>query len=397
VTATRPRVAVVVQRYGAEVGGGAEHLAGLVAHLLDGSAAVTVLTTCAIDYRTWADHYPAGEQTVGGIRTIRFPVPVPRDPEAFDRLTPAVLAAPGDAELGMRWMHAQGPVAPGLLDHLRAAGDRYDAVVFVTYLYATTVLGLPLVRDRALLLPNLHDEPPARLAIFDPLFADARRILFNTPEEREFARLRFGVADDRAVIAGVGVDPAPETDPGAFARTLGSDRPYVACVGRLDPSKGTDALVAHHRAYRAARPDGADLVLVGKGPWVPPDEPWLHVTGFVEERVKHEAVAGAAAVVLPSPYESLSLSQLEAWTHGRPTLASAASPVLVGQTRRSGGGLWYATADEYAVMLDTLVRNRALADAIGRQGRRAALAMHSWEHVRGVWLDAVRAIAGSTP
>ena len=33
--------------------------------------------------------------------------------------------------------------------------------------------------------------------------------------------------------------------------------------------------------------------------------------------------------------------------------------MLVGQSRRSGGGLWYADADEYAVMLDLLARNAA--------------------------------------
>ena len=55
---------------------------------------------------------------------------------------------------------------PGCSAHLRDEGGRYDAVAFVTYLYRTTADGIGLVRDRALLVPTLHDEPPARLAIF---------------------------------------------------------------------------------------------------------------------------------------------------------------------------------------------------------------------------------------
>ncbi len=390
----RRSIAVVVQRYGPDVGGGAEHQAALLADLLARDAHVTVLTTCAIDYRTWADHYPPGPQRVEGIDVIRFPVPVPRDPDAFDALSPRAFSTPEDLELGMRWMHAQGPVAPGLLEHLRDAGDRYDAVVFVTYLYATTVLGMPLVRDRAILVPELHDEPPARLRVFDRVFADARAIVFNTPEERDFAIGRFGVSRDRAVVAGVGVDTPPAVDPGEFARAWGLQRPYALCVGRLDPSKGTDALIEHHRAYRTARPDGADLVLMGKGPLALPEEPWLIPTGFVSDAVKHEAIAGAAAVVVPSPYESLSLVQLDAWSHGRPTLANAATPVLVGQSRRSGGGLWYRDSDEYAVMLDMLVRNPALAGAIGRQGRRSVLAAHTWDRVRDIWASALERVTG---
>jgi len=393
--AGRTSVAVVVHRYGAEVGGGAEEHARLLAHLLAAEAEVTVLTTCAQDYRTWTDHFPAGEERDGPVRVRRFPVPVPRDPEAFDRLSHEAFARPDDVELGMRWMRAQGPVAPDLLAHLRDGGRDYDAVVFVTYLYATTVLGLPEVAGRALLLPTLHDEPPARLRVFDPVFAEARAVMFNTPEEREFARGRFRMREGAARIAGVGVDPPPPVDPGAFARARGLRRPYVLYVGRLDAAKGVDRLVEHHAAYRAAHPDGADLVLVGRGPLGLPDAPWLHRTGYVEDRVKHEATAGAAVVAVPSPYESLSLSQLEAWMHGRPTLANAASPVLVGQSRRTGGGLWYRDADEYRVMLDALVRNGAIADALGRQGREGARAAHAWPRVAAAWRDALRAVAAA--
>lgn len=387
------RVALVVHRYGADVGGGAEEEARRVAHLLAPTHDVTVLTTCAHDYRTWADHHPPGESTDDGVRVLRFPVPVPRDPEAFDRMTPAVYADPDDLQAGSRWMDAQGPNAPALLEHLRAEGAGYDAVVFVTYLYATTVRGLPLVAGRSLMVPTLHDEPPARLRIFDPVFAAARRVMCNTPEERELVLDRFAVDPARAVVMGFGADPVPAVDPGAFAARRGITRPYVLCVGRLDAAKGVDRLVEDHRAYRAARPDGADLVLVGRGDLRLPDEAWLHRTGFVEDAEKHEAIAGAAAVIVPSPYESLSIAQLDAWSHARPTLANAASPVLVGQSRRTAGGLWYDGTGEYVVMLDFLMRNPAAARAIGRQGRAGVRAQHSWERVAGIWRSCVDAVA----
>ncbi|WP_217914362.1 glycosyltransferase [Miltoncostaea marina] len=386
------RVALVVQRYGAEVNGGAEALARRVAGLIADAVDLTVVTTCALDYRTWEDHYPPGEHRVEGVRVLRFPVPEPRDPEAFDALSLRAYAAPGDVDLGRRWLRAQGPVAPGLLDHLADGG--YDAVAFVTYLYATTAEAIGLVRDRAVLAPTLHDEPPARLAVFDEVFDAARLLLFSTPEEAEFAGRRFGVAADRARVVGAGLDPPPAARPARFAASAGG-RPYALYVGRMDGSKGVPELVAAHARYRRARPDGLDLVLMGGGALDLPSHPWLHRTGFVGEEVKHDALAGAAVVVVPSPYESLSFSQLEAWSHGRPTLANAASPVLAGQSRRSGGGLWYAGDDEYAVMLDLLARARPLAAAIGRQGRRFVRRECSWERVRAAWLDALREAAGA--
>jgi glycosyltransferase involved in cell wall biosynthesis len=385
-------VALVVQRYGIEVNGGAEALARRVAGLIDAAVDLTVLTTCALEYRTWADHYPPGEGRVEGVRVVRFPVPVPRDGEAFDRLAPRAYAAPDDPVLGREWMRAQGPNAPGLIAHLRDEGRSFDAVAFVTYLYATTADGIGLVSDRAILAPTLHDEPPARLRVFDAVFDAARVVMFSTEEERELARGRFGVGDDRARVVGAGLDPPPPSDAARFAAAVGG-RPYALCVGRIDASKGVVDLVEMHARYRRARPDGLDLVLMGGGETALPDHPWLHRTGFAGEGTKHDALAGAAVVVIPSPYESLSFAQLEGWSHGRPTLANAASPVLVGQSRRSGGGLWYADGDEYAVMLDLLARAAPLADAVGRQGRRWVERHCSWDGVRDAWLEEIGRVA----
>lgn len=387
------RLAIVVQRYGAEVNGGAEVHARRIAGLLRDDLDVTVLTTCARDYATWADHYPPGVSELDGVRLIRFPVAAPRDPGAFGRASSRAFSAPANLERGRAWMRAQGPNAPGLLAHLRENGRHYDAVAFVTYLYASTFDGLPLVAPRSLLVPTVHDEPPLRLGIFDELFGRARLILFNTPEERELARRRFGVEDARARIVGLGVDrPSP---PRAGQPPLPwGDAPYALCIGRRDPAKGTDALVAHHAAYRAARPDGLHLVLLGGGDMALPGEGWLHAPGFVSEEVKAAALARASVVVIPSPYESLSLAQLEAWSYGRPTLANAASPVLVGQSRRTGGGVWYRDESEYVVMLDFLAGNPVVAEAIGRQGRAAARDAHGWDRVREDWLDAIRTIGG---
>jgi glycosyltransferase involved in cell wall biosynthesis len=388
------KVALVVQRYGLEVLGGAETLARRVSELIAPHVDLTVLTTCAVDYLTWADEYVPGENSVNGVRVLRFPVAEPRDPAAFAAASERAYASPKSRERGREWMHAQGPNAPGLLKHLAEEGHRYDAVVFVTYLYATTADGLPLIAERSILVPTVHDEPPLRLAIFAEVFERARLCLFSTPEERELARERFGVPDDRARVVGSGIDDHPDADAGRFAAQSHIERPYALYHGRLDPSKGVPELLDHHVRYRARRPEGLDLVLIGGGEASLPTDQGFHRLGFVSEQLKHDAIAGADVVVCPSPYESLSFSQLEAWAHGRPTLSNAASPVLVGQSRRSGGGLWYSNAAEYAAMLDLLVRAKPLAAAIGAQGRRYTLAHYDWDRVRERWLDALAEVAG---
>lgn len=387
------RVAVVVQRYGVEVLGGAETLARHVAELIAKSVDLTVLTTCAVDYVTWTNQYPPGPAEVNGVSVLRFAVDSQRSLYEFEHAAARAYALPDDLELGREWLRAQGPNAASLLEHLRAS--QYDAVAFFTYLYAPTVEGLPLVAEHALLCPTLHDELPLRLRVFDEIFARARLLLFLTPEERDLARERFGVSENRARLVGAAVDEHPRADPVRFVSATGIDRPYAVYSGRLDPAKGIGELVGSHSRYRAAHPDGLDLVLLGEGELkLPASGCGLHALGYVPEELKHDALAGAVAVVCPSPHESLSLAQLEAWSHGRPTLVNAASPVLVGQSRRSGGGLWYSSPEEYGEMLNYLATGQAAARGIGAQGRSYVQSAHSRERVREAWLAALEEVAG---
>ena len=79
------KIAIVVQRYGTEINGGAELHARYVAERLSRHASVEVLTTCAKDYLTWKNEWPSGEETVNGIRVRRFPVTRPRNTDDFGR------------------------------------------------------------------------------------------------------------------------------------------------------------------------------------------------------------------------------------------------------------------------------------------------------------------------
>jgi glycosyltransferase involved in cell wall biosynthesis len=367
------KIAFVTPRYGCEIGGGAESLVREYAKRLADRHEVTILTTCALDYKTWADHYPPGDDRDGRVVVRRFSVPSPRDVTAFDAISAKVISeAPAPQETEEAWMDAQGPNAPGLLAHLESEGDRYDVVVFCPYLYATTVRGLRPVADRAVLVPALHDEPWLQLKIFDAPVRSARALVLSTPEELQLAQERFGVEEERAHVVGAGIDPVSRADPARFRATYGVTRDYVLCIGRIDPSKGSAELLRYHGTYRRIRRTGPDLVMIGRPAMPVPDAEWVVAPGFVPERDKHDAIAGSLAVVAPSPYESLSLVLLEAWAHGRPTVASARSPVLVGQSQRSGGGLWYQDVAEYAACIDLLATRPALARALGRSGWRFA-------------------------
>ena len=66
-----PPIAFVVQRYGPEITGGSESLARALAERLAAEYQITVFTTCARDYVTWRNEWPAGEEEIAGVRARR--------------------------------------------------------------------------------------------------------------------------------------------------------------------------------------------------------------------------------------------------------------------------------------------------------------------------------------
>jgi glycosyltransferase involved in cell wall biosynthesis len=377
------RVAFVVQRYGAEVAGGAEALCRDTARaLVRAGEDVTVFTTTARDYLSWEPFYPAGDWMDDGVRVRRFAVDPPNPKRSADLVRHLGLS-PGDPALEAEWAKAQGPVSR---DMLRALGERenpYDAVACWTYLYATSQLSMPLVRDRAVLVPLAHEEPMLRFTLTRGVIRMAKALAFMTPEERRLVEDTAGVEHVPGVVVGAGLDPSPDGDAARARRELALPRRFALYLGRVDAAKGVDALIRAHADYRA---QGGELGLVLAGREAPgmsiPD--WVTTTGFISDQQRADLLAAAEVVVLPSPYESLSLVALEAWRAGRPTLGNARAQVVAGQTARSGGGLLYTGPETYGRQLTRLAANLAEREVMGKTGRAFA-ADWTWDACVARW------------
>lgn len=416
----RRRIAVVVQRFGLEVNGGAELHALMLAQRLARTHEVEVLTSCARDYRDWALDYPAGEGEVAGLRVRRFTHPRRNPDGARARVPlvhklrflgrrlwrllpgPLVLRPRGDADHdGLTFLYRQGPHCVDLLEHLRASGARYDAVLFFAALYEPAALGVLAWGRRSVLVPLLHDEKPMYLPVFHRVFRAAGAILFNTESERRLAARMYGIDGSVGTVAGVGIDIV---DPGAEARAAararhGIDGPYVVYVGRIDVAKGCRDLLRAFGLWARHDPK-ARLVLVGQPFMTIEPRPGVVTTGFVPEIERNALIAGATALVIPSRYESLSLVTLEAMQLGVPVIANARCEVLDEHIRASGAGWAYRGVRALAAALR---RMAALAPperaALGDRGRAYVAARYSWEHVldqvQGA-LERVRALPAAT-
>ena len=407
------KIAFIVQRYGAEIIGGSEYHCRLVAERLADRHEVAVLTTCARDYVTWANDYPEGSDRIRGVTVHRFANARTRDIASFNEYSDWIFAnahSPADEQA---WLEQQGPWCPALIEYLERRHASYDALIFFTYLYAPTVLGLRVDPRRSILVPTAHDEPAIRLDLFREVFSTPGGIAYNTGVERAFLRSRFDIGATTAEVVGCGVDlparflagaPAAGADgqtpphgddedtghddagaddarrsPGlAFRRRHRLYEPFVLYGGRIDPGKGCEELIAHFSAYAAERGD-ATLALMGVKLMRIPEEPFIRFAGLLPEAERLEALEAATVVVVPSPFESLSLLALEAFAVGTPVLANARSDVLTDHCQRSNAGLYYADRDEFVECLTLLISNPDLRAALGRNGQTYVRTNYEWD------------------
>ncbi len=375
-------IALVVQRYGEEVTGGAEYLCRAVAEQLAArECKATVLTTCARDYMTWKNEYAPGEETINGVRVLRFPVGRERDIKKFNELSERLFRSTDHSKkFEEEWMDAQGPYCPKLVDYLRAHAEGYDRVVFFTYLYWTTVRGIEACPDKAVLVPAAHDEPPIRLGIFRRVFSLARKLGFSTRAERDFVNTLFGTGKKPQFVGTFGLQaPKIKSDPESFGKRHGISGGYVLYLGRFSSAKKVDLLLDWHAGIRARRKDFPALVLAGepeKGFEI--SEGSAVCVGRISEEEKCSAIDGALAVINPSTQESLGITLLEAWARGRPVLVNSECGVTRSLVDESNGGLYFGDEKELenAVLL---LGNKKLNSVLARNGREFARGRFSWD------------------
>jgi glycosyltransferase involved in cell wall biosynthesis len=398
------RVAVVVQRHHESIVGGSEALAWQYATLLRGAYEVELLTTTAIDISEWANVLPEGAETKDGVTVRRFNVSIGRTPywgKLHDRLVLDYrpLDREGRQRIGklrttryLKWslafqeefIRTQGPYSASLIEFLRRGWADYQAILFVTYLYPTTYFGLLQVpKQRALLVPTLHNEAPAYFSAYRHAAHRAHSIIWLTEAEQRLGEDLWGYLPGRVVS--MSVDTA--------AREAASvSGPYLLYCGRIDPNKGCLQMFDYFIRYKRDYPSGLRLILAGKDDIPVPVHPDIEFRGFVSDEEKFSLMAGANLFLMPSPNESLSIVTLEAMGQGAPVLANVSSDVLAEHIRQSGAGRVYGDYDSFARALNTMLSGGDELSKMRKMGREYVTSKYTKESVRHSLLTAVEAL-----
>lgn len=371
-TARTGTIAFVPPRFGAEVVGGAEAVLAEVAAGLAGRGwQVEILTTCARDHYTWANHYPPGVERNDDVTVRRFPTVVDTPGEHRWRVHQLISARrrPTITEQQL-WLNDTFR-CPGLFEHLLDHASDYRAIVTGPYLAWTTFATATVAPDRTILMPCLHDEPEVFLDVYEPMLSGARGIWFLSDPERDLARRVVPSRTARTEVVGAPIVPPPRYDPDRFRTRHGIDGPFVLYAGRREAGKGWGRLLDAFGT--AVRREGLHLHLVtaGVGDASIPDDlaPFVTDLGFLDEDDRNDAFAAATACIQPSALESFSRVVMESWLAGTTVIANAGSAVVSWHVERSGAGLTYRNDEELVECFRLVAEKPDLVGSLAAPGR----------------------------
>lgn len=373
------KICLVVQRYGLEVNGGAELQCRQFAERLVNKFEVTVLTTKAVDYMTWGDYYQKDEEDINGVHIIRFSVKKERNIRRFNEINKKFLDGKiKTEEQEKQWIEEQGPYVPGLIKYLKENKEYYDAFLFFTYLYYTTVIGIQFVSQKAILIPEAHDEPFLKMESYRQLFYEPKAIFYNTEEERRLVERKMQGLIAKNDIGGVGVEIPKQIEAEVFKEKYKLDN-YIIYVGRIDKGKNCDILFDFFRNYKKRNPGNLKLVLMGKSVIEVPCHQDIVNLGFVSDQDKFNGIAGARLLVLPSEFESLSMVVLEAFALKIPVLVNGKCEVLKGHCIKSNGGLFYQGYLEFEGCLNYMLSHSEECKIMGENGKVYVDENYRWD------------------
>ncbi len=389
------RLAFVMPWFGPGIPGGAEMLCGQWTRQLqradwDVQVLTTTIRELASDWNR--PHYPSGESRVDNIRVLRFPL-TSGNHTTFNRINQKLLEGLPVGPFEEEAFYREGPNSDEMMRFISSHRDRYW-FIFLPYPFGTSYFGMEAAGHRALLLPCLHDEGYARMDCMRRRIEGVQGLVFNSVPEQRLAQKLYRVRCIPQIVLGVGMDGQIAGSATRFRTKYGIDRPFLLYVGRRDATKGTDTLIEYYRRFRARNPARKlELVLAGPGS-IEARCAGVHDVGFLPAADKHDALAAADLLCVPSVNESFSIVLMEAWLCGTPVLVNHACPVTRDFALRGQGGVGYGDYFEFEAAVEHLEARPGLRRMLAQSGADFVRRSFAWQPlVRrfGEWLDSLPA------
>ncbi|RPJ70169.1 MAG: glycosyltransferase, partial [Alphaproteobacteria bacterium] len=331
------------------------------------------------------NEYKQGNEIINDVLVRRFRASKKRDANKHSKIQEKVFFSAHSLSDEISWINELGPYCPDLIEHISKNKDNYDAFIFFTFRYYSSYYGIKEAGDKALIAPLAEDDPALNLSTTKEIFEIVKGIIYNAPEEQNLIKVKTGLTEEGKIfdVVGCGIE-IPEVIP-EYGNLKGQD--YILYLGRIEGSKGCYQLFEYYLKLLKESREAPCLVLAGYDAIGVPKNDKIKYLGFIPEAEKYSLIKSAQLLIMPSPFESLSLVTLESMGCGTPVLVNGDCDVLKGHCIRSNAGLWYKNYDEFSECLNFLCSNDNVLDKMADNGRKYVEKNYTWEKVEMKYLQ----------
>jgi len=378
------KIGFVAPWYGENIPGGAEAaLRGITKHLNMAGVDIEIITTTVKEFTAdWnADYYKTGlSNDADGIPVRRFSVRK-RDVHAFDKVNLKLMNNIALDQKEEDIYEKEMVNSPELYRYIRENKDDYELFVFIPYMFGTTYWGVQECYEKAVMIPCFHDESYIYMNNFKRVFSKVAGMLFNAQPEADLADKVYNTKNIKTQVMGLGVNTDLIYDINRFRSKFNIYDPFILYAGRKDVGKNIYTLINDFHEYKLRNKDNLKLVLIGGGEIIIPHEIRSDVydLGFVSMQDKYDAYGAAELLCQPSKNESFSFVIMESWLSERPVLVHNDCNVTKHFVQVSNGGLYFKDYFEFEGAVQYILRNKEIADSMGKLGRQYVLDNFSWE------------------
>ncbi|MCA1578841.1 MAG: glycosyltransferase family 4 protein [Acidobacteria bacterium] len=372
--------------------GGAELLARNMARELNKRGVQTIVfTTCSLSpYDSWwEDHYEPGVYDVEGIETHRFATGKIRAP--YDSVIKKLTRGRELSIQEQQDFFDYGINSEALVQALRPFLTRQYQLLALPYFHGLTHSVVNPYPNEISLVPCFHDEPQFYWKATERLLENSKLLFFNSREEKELTVRQYGRRVGRrvveGVVAGVGVELAAN-DAQVMEKPADVPESYFIYAGRKERGKNVHLLCEWFAEYTRRFRRGTKLVFIGGGDQslLPRDEHYVDL-GFVSDARKLQLIRHSKAIINLSDNESFSIVIMEGWLCGVPCVVSANCAVTRSHVRRSNGGLFVSSSDEFCLALKYLEDQEHSRTELAANGHRYVSREFSFDVVLSKYLD----------
>ena len=384
------QIVIVTPWFDGFVGGAGTLAKGMAYELNRRGVHASVFTTCSLSPYDdwWRDHYPAGRSDIAGIETYRFPVNRMRAPydATIRKISKGRQLTVDDEQNFFQYGINSDELVAALAKLL---DDEYE-VLALPYFQGLTHSAINTHPGKICLIPCFHDEPQFYWRATKELLANAKHIFYNSHEEKAMTIREYGRTVGRrvveGVVTGVGVELSPADDVASDQTSM--PQSYFVYAGRKERGKNVPLLCDWFLDHVRETGTQSKLVFIGGGDnALLPRSPHILDLGPVSEVEKRRVIQGARALINLSNNESFSIVMMEAWLHGVPVVVSARCAVTTGHVRRSNGGLFVDSSEEFSAGLAYLESDEAIRTSLGINGKSFASLQFSHDAVLTKYLE----------